>query len=251
MRTAAVIVAAGKGLRMGGDIPKQYLPLAGRPVLAHTLAAFENSSVDEIVVVCGEGDEEHVRSEIAEKYGITKLSAVVRGGRERFDSSYRGILRALGLGSDGCTSSGSDVTHVLIHDGVRCLITPEDIDRVIASLTESPAVIPAVPVKDTVRRISTLGIMDDTRSLDVVPRSDLVLVQTPQAFEASLLMEAYSRFYGEAEEDPSILTGITDDAMLIERYTTAAVKIVSGSYRNIKITTPEDLIVAEAYLNRK
>lgn len=241
MRTAAVIVAAGKGLRMGGNIPKQYMTVCGKPILAHTLLAFDQSRTDEVIVVCPEGDEAYVNADIVERYGIRKVSAVVPGGKERFDSSWRGILAATGSATD----KGERVTHILIHDGVRALITPRDIDHVIASLGDQKAVVPAVPIKDTIRRLTLDGYSDG-----VIDRAGLVSIQTPQGFERELLLDAYRAFYAHAESDPTVVSSVTDDAMLIEKYTDATVKLVDGSYRNIKITTPEDMDVAKAFLEK-
>lgn len=228
-RTSAVIVAAGRGLRMGGSTPKQYLELQGKTVLWHTLRAFELSRTDEIIIVCPRGDESFVRDSIVNEGGITKVTAVVPGGAERFDSSFRGIGAASG-------------DYILIHDGVRALVGPELIDSVIDALAENAAVCPAVPVKDTIRMADDNGI-----SQGILNREHLRAVQTPQGFHRNTICEAYRRFYEERANGADV-SDVTDDAMLVERYMGCPIAFTQGSYRNIKITTPEDLTIAKAFL---
>ena len=239
-RIAAVIVAAGKGLRMGGTKPKQYLELAGSTVLGHTLVAFESSCVDDVVIVCPDSDEGYVSHNIVSgRY--KKVRAVVGGGRERFDSCAEGIYAAVSL--PGALRAPD---YVLIHDGVRALVTPDLIDRVAHALLEYPAVCPGVPVKDTVRRVDENDVA--TESCD---RRTLRLIQTPQGFRTDMILEAYRYFGEDRNRDPEAAKDITDDAMLVEKYLKRQVLVTEGSYENIKITTPEDLFLAEAILAKR
>lgn len=225
-KTVAIIPSAGMGRRMGSR-KKNYLTLLGRPVLAHTLEAFEKSaSIDSVVVVVPAGDETFCREEIVSKYGFKKVAAVVAGGTERQDSVRNGIEAA-----------SPEASVIAVHDGARPLVTPEVIERVIAAAREHGAAIAAVPVKDTVKEASG-GFVRRT-----VPREDLLSVQTPQAFRAGVLNLAFKK----ALEDG--FTG-TDESSLVER-TGVAVKAVEGSYENIKITTPEDMDFAECVLNKR
>lgn len=251
-KVTAVIVAAGSARRMGG-INKQYAELAGMPVLARSVAAFDNDPfVDEIVIVARSGEEDRCRRDIVEKYGFRRVSAVVPGGAERQDS----VRAALGVvfggaagreaGSCGAEVSdggggrddGRDVGLVLIHDGARPLVPRTVIDAVIDGCAARGAAIPAVSVKDTIKQIH----LSDSRAVvSFTPeRSLLRAVQTPQGFDAALLMRAYDACAPD--------TAVTDDASLVEALG-APVYIVDGDEMNIKITTPSDLGRAEQLLN--
>ncbi|WP_135556489.1 2-C-methyl-D-erythritol 4-phosphate cytidylyltransferase [Paenibacillus cymbidii] len=223
-KLAAVVVAAGKGSRMGAAESKQFLPLAGKPIVAHTLELFQSiAEVDEIVVVTGADDVDRCRA-YGERYGIAKLTAVVPGGAERQASVYAG-LRALGDGVRG----------VLVHDAVRPFAPAALVRSCWEKARECGAAVLAVPVKDTIKVVDGAGRIESTPN-----RSSLWSIQTPQAFRLPLLLEAYER--AEAEGFAG-----TDDAMLVERLG-HAVHVVMGSYENIKITTPEDLVWAERLL---
>ena len=237
-RIAAVIVAAGKGLRMGREMPKQYLPLASECVLSHTVRAFERSAADDIVLVCPAGDEDFVKTRVLAGRFL-KVRAVTAGGKERFESSYAGIKAV-------CELRAELPDIILIHDGVRALITPELIDSVAAALSGHPAVCPGVSVKETIRQIGDGGI-----SVSVPERGSLRAIQTPQGFEAKLIVEAYERFFEDIAKTPEAAEGVTDDAMLVERYMRQPVFVAEGSYENIKITTPEDLLLAEGILGKR
>lgn len=227
-------MAAGRGLRMGGTVPKQYLDLCGKPVLCRTLEAFEKSCVDDIVLVCPAGDEEYVNRTIVP--GFTKVTGTVSGGSERFASCRNGVFAAMEGNPD----------FILIHDGVRALITPELIDRMIDELTHYPACCMAVPMTDTVRTVDADGMAVGTPN-----RSTLRRIQTPQGFKAGLIYEAYVKFDEELSCGTVSTEGITDDAMLAERYMNEKIRIVEGSYENIKITTPGDMLFAEAVIGRR
>lgn len=247
-KVTAVIVAAGSARRMGG-INKQYVELAGMPVLARSVAAFDNDPfVDEIVIVARSGEEDRCRRDIVEKYGFRRVSAVVPGGAERQDSvrAALGVVfgGAAGREAGSCGSEvsdgddGRDVGLVLVHDGARPLVPRTVIDAVIDGCAARGAAIPAVSVKDTIKQIH---LSDNGAVVSFTPdRSLLRAVQTPQGFDAALLMRAYDACAPD--------TVVTDDASLVEALG-APVYIVDGDEMNIKITTPSDLGRAEQLLN--
>ena len=222
-RIGAVVLAAGSGKRMGADIPKQYLALCGKPVMVYCLEAFEKSRVDEIVLVVAPGDRAYCRKEIVEKYHITKVSAIVDGGAERYDSVYQGLL--------ACT----DTDYVFIHDGARPFVTQQMISECFELAKKGHPSIVAVPVKDTMKRVVN-GVVVETPN-----RDEMYSVQTPQAAPTELLKKAH-----EAAKKTHFLG--TDEASLIEKYTDIPVCVVKGAYTNIKLTTPEDLLMAEQLL---
>ena len=229
-KITAVVLAAGAGKRMHSDVHKQYMMLAGRPVLFYALQAFAESAVTDIVVVVGAGEIDYCRKEIVEKYHIQKVCAVVEGGRERYHSVYEGLKAA----------DGSD--YVLIHDGARPLVTADIISRSIACVREGDSCVVGMPVKDTVK-------MSDHDEFAVMTpdRSRLWQIQTPQAFDYNLIFDAYSKLLSSEEYQ----TGVTDDAMVVESMTDRKVKLIRGDYSNIKVTTPEDMDLAEVLLRRK
>ncbi len=231
MKITAIVLAGGRGKRMGSDVPKQYIEVAGKPLLYYTLKAFEVSKADDIVIVCGEGDESFVAEEIIEKYGIKRVSAVVAGGKERYDSVYNGLKAC------------RDAQKVLVHDGARCLVSPQLIDRVIDALDGCRAVIASLPVKDTIKRCAGCEVAATLK------RSELVSVQTPQGFDYDLLLAANEKMYADMKKNGrDALGNITDDASIIEAYTGEKVKIVPGEEKNIKVTTPEDLFLVKMHL---
>lgn len=212
------------GRRMGSQ-KKNYLPLAGRPVLAHTLAAFESSDlVDAIVIVVPHADEEFCRTQIVEKYGFKKVADVIAGGKERQDS----VTNALKFANDRWE-------FIAIHDGARPLVTKEIIDNTIKAAYEHGAAICAVPVKDTIKE-ALGGFIQRT-----VPREALLSVQTPQIFRADIIKKAFTKAIDEG------FLG-TDESSLVERIG-CQVKVVEGSYENIKITTKEDMAIAECIIH--
>ena len=221
----AIVLSAGKGSRMGSSVHKQYLLLCGRPVIYYTLKAFEESPVDEIVLVTGEGEEEYCRKEIVEKYKLHKVTKIVKGGKERYHSVFQGL------------SACEHTDYVLIHDGARPFIGQEVIRHTMDEVQKKHACIAAVPVKDTIKKVDENGKVEDTP-----PRKSLYTVQTPQAFSYSLIYDSYQKMIADGRED------VTDDAMVVEQETGTKILLVEGSYQNIKITTPEDLAIAEAFL---
>ena len=213
-RNTAIVLAAGQGKRMHSKIQKQFMELDGMPVLCYSLRCFQESPlIRDVILVTGEEYVFWCKEEIVEKYGFTKISAVVSGGKERYDSVYEG-LRAC-----------KDTEYVLIHDGARPFIDHGIIERGL------------MPSKDTVK------IADEDGNVSETPdRSSVWIVQTPQIFQYPLIYGAYTSIRQKE------MTGITDDAMVAEHETGVKIRFSEGSYRNIKITTPEDLVVAEAFL---
>jgi len=222
VKTGVVIAAAGSGTRMGMDINKQYLEIAGKPVLARTIQAFENCGlIDEIIVIAAEHEVEYCRKEIVEKFGFRKVRDVAGGGEFRQQSVYNGLMKV-----------SPDCDIVLVHDGARPFVDSRCIADCIEAARETGAACVAVPVKDTIKRADNEGFVEGT-----IDRSFLWAMQTPQAFRYDLILEAHRN---------AILEGYTgtDDAVLVERIG-GRVKLVMGSYYNIKITTKEDLAIAE------
>ena len=227
MKTVAVIPAGGSGKRMGGRIPKQYLSLSGTPILVYTLRIFQYSSlVDRIILAVPKDDLTDVRANIVDRYGLSKVSFIVPGGKERQDS----VRNALHYVDD-------EAEIVVVHDGVRPLVTTALIEKVIKKAGEMGAVASGLDIKDTVKRIDREG-----RIAETIPRDFLWLTQTPQAFRREIIIEAYRRAYREGFYG-------TDDASLVER-TGVPVWMVLGDKNNIKVTTKEDLVLCEMMLGR-
>ena len=235
-KSTAIVLAAGQGKRMGTKVQKQFLDLCGKPVLWYSLQAFETSAwVDEMILVTGEDLISYCKEEIVEKYGFRKVKAVVAGGTERYHSVYQG-LQAI-----------SDVEQriVFIHDGARPFLTEEMIERAYKETLEHSACVVGMPVKDTIKIADENGFIRET------PKRSLVWqIQTPQVFDAELIVPAYRQVIEQEQELLAKGIQITDDAMVVETMCAHPVKLVQGSYENMKLTTPEDLKVAEAFLNK-
>lgn len=258
MKTTAIVLAAGQGKRMGSDVAKQYLLLCGRPVLYYTLKNFEDSAVDEIILVTGKDQIEYCKREIVEAYGFRKVTKIVPGGKERYHSVALGLEAAqnTSVPQNAVMMNNSFAPHntapdylpcnyVLIHDGARPFATPGMIERGIEAVKKYDACVFGMPVKDTIKIIDEDGFAADT------PRRESVWqVQTPQIFAFPLIKSAYDKLM--AEEQRLIGQGITvtDDAMVMELFSGKRVKLIEGSYENIKITTPEDLKIAESFLRK-
>jgi 2-C-methyl-D-erythritol 4-phosphate cytidylyltransferase len=221
----AIVVAAGKGTRLGGDQPKQFLELCGVPIIIHTLRQFERcEEINEIIVVVP-AEETAVFSSLAHKFELGKLSRVVAGGATRAQSVRCG-LDAIG-----------NAEIVAVHDGVRPFVTPDEIDRVVAAARASGAAILVAPVADTIKDI------EDGRVKRTPPRTNLRRALTPQCFRYDLLRRAYDQL----DEVEAAGTEVTDDSLLVERLGVQIIA-VEGSARNIKITQEEDLALAETLL---
>ncbi len=233
MVTTAIILAGGKGKRMNSDISKQYLLIDEKPILYYTILAFEKSVVDEIILVTGSGEEEHCKSEIVDKYNFSKVTKIVHGGKERYDSVYEG-LKAI---------KKTDI--VLIHDGARAFVTPEIINGTIECAKEYKACVAAVPSKDTVKISDENGFIESTPM-----RNRVWQIQTPQTFEFELIKSAYKYILENLETKYKDIA-ITDDAMVLETYGDYKIKLYEASYENIKVTTPEDLLIGQSILGSR
>ena len=224
-KVTAIVLAGGSGKRMGGACKKQYLLLGEKPILYYSLKTFQESCVDEIILVTNEP--EYCTREIIQKYGLDKVTKIVPGGAERYHSVYAGLQAA-------------DCDYVLIHDGARPFVTEAMIDDSLAAARKYQACIVGMPVKDTIK------IADEKEFAAHTPKRDKVWqIQTPQTFFYPLIWEAYQKIL---KEEPM---GITDDAMAVEYSNSIGVKLIRGNYRNIKITTQEDLEIAELFLKKQ
>lgn len=221
---SAIIVAAGKGTRMGSNISKQFLNLKGKPILFYTLEAFQKSGIiDEIVLVTSEEHIEYCKKDIVEKYGLNKVTNIVAGGAERQGSVYNGL----------CALTNCDI--VLIHDAARPFVDDKLIMEGVEYAKTYGACACGVRPKDTIK------IKDEKNfSIETPDRSNLFAVQTPQCFEYNLIFNCHKKVIEDKIK-------VTDDTMVVEKYGNK-VYLYEGSYNNIKITTPEDLIVAERIL---
>ena len=227
-KVTAIVLAAGKGSRMNSDIPKQYLTLLGKPVLFYSLQAFEASNVDNIVLVVGSGEQEYCKKEIIEKYHFNKVTHIVEGGAERYHSVFCGLQKM------------DSAAYVLIHDGARPLISAAVINEALKRVAETGACVVGMPVKDTIQLVD-----EEKRIVSTPVRRRTWMAQTPQCFSYELIKSSYKK----AIESEDAL--ITDDAMVAQKYGGAEIVMLEGGYENIKITTPEDIIVAECFLKRR
>ena len=215
---SAIILAAGHGKRMGSDKPKQFLEYGGYPILYYTLRAFVESDINDIIIVTSDDYVDYVTKEIVYAYGLKKVSSIVVGGAERYHSVYEGLKAC------------SKTDYVLIHDGARPFIEPGLINEAMKETKLHKATVLGVPSKDTVK------IVDHNLMVNYTPDRNLVWnIQTPQGFEYQLIRKAYEAIIEAGDQN------ITDDAMVIENTMKVPIKVVMGSYKNIKITTPEDL----------
>ncbi len=230
-KSVAIVLAAGKGKRMNREIEKQYLLLNNKPVLFYCLDVLERSFMDEIILVVGQGEVESCKKNIVDAYGFAKVKKIVEGGKERYHSVYQG-LSAIEYADD-----------VYIHDGARPLISLELLESLRLEMEKYSACVAAVPVKDTIK------VANDAQFVIETPkRSTLWAVQTPQVFSFSKVKQAYDQLILEE------MTGVnhesvTDDCMVMEQFCGISSKLVFSSYKNIKITTNEDMLVAESFLN--
>jgi 2-C-methyl-D-erythritol 4-phosphate cytidylyltransferase len=248
-----IILAGGSGKRFGGDIPKQYRPLLGKPVLAWTLEAFQKSRVDGLVLVCGEKDIEYCKEEIVKKYGITKCFAVTAGGQNRYDSVYCGLKTAYdcikGM-DDGRIKMGEmwelfkqrseSEVFCMIHDGARCCIDTDTINAAAEYVSTKGSCVVGVPVTDTIQVVNEEG------NIMMTPiRARTWAAQTPQCFS---LLNALNSYKTAVENDDD---SITDDASAIRKYGEGCIYMLCGKADNIKITTEADMRVAEEILSKR
>ena len=225
-RNTAIVLAAGQGKRMHSKVQKQFLEIQGYPVLYYSLHCFQESPlIQDIILVTGEEMISYCEQEIVKKYGFSKVRKVTAGGKERYDSVYAGLL---------CCQ---DTDYVYIHDGARPFITEEMVQRGYEAVKRNNACVMGMPSKDTVKLADSSGYVKETPDRKIVWN-----IQTPQIFSYDLIRGAYESI---RKKD---MTGVTDDAMVVEQETGTKILLVEGSYQNIKITTPEDLAIAEAFL---
>lgn len=216
----AIVLAAGKGSRMKSDIPKQFLATNGVPLIVRTLRVFEDSpEISDILLVTSPDYVGYCR-DLADRYHLAKIRQVVKGGKERYDSVWNAL--------QACP----DADYVLIHDGARPFITEEIISRCCEAVRIHKAVAVGMPSKDTVKIADEDGFVQSTPA-----RKNVWTIQTPQAFSHGLIVKANEVL----KKRPEGMAGVTDDAMIVEASGLAKVKLVEGSYENIKITTPDDL----------
>ncbi|MCC8088117.1 MAG: 2-C-methyl-D-erythritol 4-phosphate cytidylyltransferase [Rikenellaceae bacterium] len=220
MSTAVIIVAGGSGLRMGGPIPKQFALLCGRPVLMHTIEKFYNTIEDANIIVVLPKQEEDRWSNLCSQYGFNIPHIIVFGGKNRFDSVRNGLVQAYGC----------DI--VAIHDGVRPLVSSKVILDALETAKKHGSAVPAIPVTDTLRKYS----VNESMGID---RSGLFAVQTPQCFKGEIIMDSY-----DTEFSPLF----TDDASVAEAKG-YSITLTEGDPLNIKLTTPSDMLIAEAVLS--
>ena len=223
-RCTAIVLAAGQAKRMHSKIQKQFLEIGGKPILYYSMECFQKSLIQDIFWVTGEDMILASQSEIVEKYGFTKVCKVTAGGKERYDSVYAGLL---------CCQ---DTDYVYIHDGARPFVTEEMIQRGYEAVKRTNACVMGMPSKDTVKLADPSGYIKETPDRKIVWN-----IQT-QIFSYDLIRGAYESI---RKKD---MSNVTDDAMVVEQETGTKILLVEGSYQNIKITTPEDLAVAEAFL---
>lgn len=227
-KCCAVVLAAGVGSRMKSDRPKQFMELLGKPVLYYPLQVFQDSFIEEIVLVTGKNEIEYCRKEIVEKYGFQKVKAVVAGGKERYHSVYEG-LKACG-----------NCNYVYIHDGARPFVEHDMLENAYTAVEEYGACVIAVKAKDTIKIADENGMVKSTPDRNMVWQ-----MQTPQVFCYDAIKKAH-----ELVMDRTDLT-ITDDAYVYECVFQKPIKLIEGSYENIKITTPEDMDIAKRFLEKR
>ncbi len=224
-KITAILLAAGCGSRMKSNIQKQFMPLGEYPVIYYPLKVLEESIVDDVILVTGKQDIEYCRQNIIKKYGFSKVRTIAAGGSERYESVWNALK---------CIT---DAEYVLIHDGARPFITDKMINASIENVRIFGACTVGMPVKDTIKLVD-----DEQMGVNTPDRRYLYQIQTPQTFERRLLNDCYLRMM-DAKDNR-----VTDDTMVVERYAGKKSKVLEGSYTNIKITTPEDLKIAEIFL---
>lgn len=251
--TVAIILAGGRGKRMGGDVPKQYMDVCGKPLLYYTLKVFEESFIDKIIIVCGQDERSFVKNEIVDRYGFYKVVGITTGGKERYHSVYNGLCYIEDVlinddllnGKIYNSSMDAAAPIVFIHDGARPLVTEDILQRCYKDAVKYGSGVASVPSKDTVK------IADEKGFAVATPRRDTVfMMQTPQTFDFNLILYAYRQLIEREDEIIRAGIAITDDAMVMENFTDKPVKLSMGSYENIKITTPEDLVFINNYISQ-
>lgn len=238
MKNVAIMLAAGSGKRMQSDVKKQYMEIAGKPLIYYALDTFEKSEIiTDVILVTGEDDISYCREAIVDRFGFTKVRDIVAGGKERYHSVMAGIDAIAAMG--GCN-------YVFIHDGARPFITEDVIARLYEDVKTTEACVAAVKSKDTIKIANNADFVVST------PNRNLTwIIQTPQVFEYQLIKEAYGILKEEECGLPCQGIVVTDDAMVVETWTGHKVKLTEASYENIKVTTPDDIALAEVIISRK
>lgn len=241
-RCTAIVLAAGSGSRMKSAVAKQFMMLDGKPLIWYALNAVETSEIiDDCVLVTGADDIDYVRKEIVEKYGFQKVAAITAGGAER----YLSVGNALDAMAGDALQVPNRDGFVFIHDGARPFLTETILRNTYEAVRQYHACVAAMPVKDTVKIADADGFAATT------PDRKLVwTIQTPQVFDTQLIQSAYRKLREHQAELDSKGMMVTDDAGVVELFTNQKVKLVEGSYTNIKITTPEDISTAEGFLKQ-
>ena len=231
MKHIAIVMAAGSGKRMGGDRPKQYLEIKGKPILYYPLKTLEDSFIDEIILVTRREDISYCKEEIVDLYGFKKVTQIVPGGSERFESVFEGIKAVEDKSS-----------YVYIHDGARPMLSKETLDNAKNDVERYRATVVAVPSKDTVK------ISDKDGNIVSSPDRSLVWnAQTPQCFEYELIYSSFIKMMDEISMGKKV--NVTDDGQVCELYSDVSVHLTLGDYSNIKVTTPEDVSLVEKFLS--
>lgn len=239
-RCTAVILAAGSGSRMKSGVAKQFMPLGGKPLLCYALQAVEESDIiDDCILVTGAGDLVFVTEEIVKKYGYHKVDTVIAGGSERY-LSVAGAMRLIVSGDMAVPNKDG---YVFVHDGARPFLTEKILRDTYEAVQKYGACVSAVRSKDTVKIADEEGFVKETPD-----RNYIWNMHTPQVFETKLIVDSYAALEKNLKTLQEKGVHITDDAMVVEYFTDTRVKLVEGSYENIKLTTPEDLEVAERIL---
>ncbi len=242
-RCTAIVLAAGGGKRMQSAVAKQFMPLGGRPLIWYSLQAVEQSEIiDDCILVIGRDAVPYVQKEIVEKYGFRKVDILVPGGAERWES----VANALAVLEAPDRKTPNRDGYVFIHDGARPFLTEEILSRTYEAVRKYHACVAAVPSKDTIKLADEDGIAVATPD-----RRYLWSVQTPQVFNTELIVNAYRALREKADREGFGSVTVTDDASVVELFTDCPVKLTEGSYENIKITTPDDMKIAEAFLQKQ
>lgn len=242
----AIVLAAGAGKRMQSNVAKQYMLLNEKPVIWYALHAFEESSIiNKVILVVGAGEIPYGQKEIVEKYGFTKVKAVIEGGSERYLSVWEGLKQISSLEvQDVIDAEGGKLRdYVFIHDGARPFVTEEIIKDTYEAAKMHSACVAGMPVKDTIKIAD-----EDGFAIQTPNRKTVWAVQTPQVFEKELIVSAYASLMEKLDWLKAQGIEITDDAMVVETMMQKKVKLVKASYENIKITTPEDMSIAQSFI---
>jgi len=237
-RNIAIVLAGGSGSRMNSDVPKQYMKVCDKPILYYALKTFEESFIDEIILVVSEKDLQYCKTNIVDKYDFKKISKIVVGGKERYNSVYNGLQA---IATDKNNQIIMKDINIFIHDGARPCVTTDILERCLETVKRTCACVAAVPVKDTIK------IVDESGYAILTPdRNTLWQIQTPQVFSFEVIKNAYDNLMHLVT-----IEGITDDAMVVEHYSNVKVKMVEGSYDNIKVTTQGDIEIVKLYFKKK